>query len=496
MPASASAAPVRPEPSPAPPRLSQRIISAVSVTGIGSVLTMLAGTLANIAVARNGGPRGFATFVAANMLVFVTAAFCEASMALALAKYVAAEEEAGEHEMVRRMASTVLCVLALIGLIVGALVAANLRHLENALGVSYGSNFALVFPFVLVITLISYGAIGLYTGLLRPRMVLAITLAGPLSMLAYVLLRRIGQPLPLWGAVATSYTCSGLVAFYGLWRDRLPGRPLPLRELRPVVRELLPTSSFTFFTIFSTWSDRWIVGTQLGPIPLGLYAAAVAVIQAALRLPNNVAYLMVPAAAKVARRDSSQNARFSEEVLRVAGYFAMLVLIVLLLAAPVLVRLMFGPGFAAAIPALMLMTPSLVAAAITIPFLASFTGAHAAKRTTLLLMLTVPVRLSLLYVLTSLGGVAGTALATALADCALAIFCIYLSRRQGIPLPLHALREPFTAALPALVVGGLVLWVGGSSLLAAVLGLLLFLPFLWRAFQHGRARLANRVPEN
>jgi hypothetical protein len=39
---------------------------------------------------------------------------------------------------------------------------------------------------------------------------IAISLLGPLAMVAYVLLRRIEILwLPIWGAVAASYICSG-----------------------------------------------------------------------------------------------------------------------------------------------------------------------------------------------------------------------------------------------------------------------------------------------
>ena len=48
-------------------RLRRRIASAVSVTSLGSVLTMGLSTLASIAVARNGGPARYGNFVAATV---------------------------------------------------------------------------------------------------------------------------------------------------------------------------------------------------------------------------------------------------------------------------------------------------------------------------------------------------------------------------------------------------------------------------------------------
>jgi len=486
LPLQEGAPPIPPEPStlatPAP--LARRIASAVSVTGFGSVVTMLLTTLSGVAIARHGGPQGYAVFVAANMLIFVSASFCDCGLSLALAKHVAQQEEEGQHEAVRRLCTTTLGLMLFLTVWVALLVSLNLTRLEGQLlgpGLSLGTTFTLAFPFVLLLTVISYCASGIYYGLLRPRAELGIWISGPLAMLAYVVAYRFMPGLPIWGAAAASYACSGIVAGYQLWRDRLLGTPLPLAEMRPLINEIVPVIGFTFFTVFSTWSDRWIVGAQLGgAVSLGLYAAAVAVIQAALRVPTHIAYVLVPAAAKVSLQGAEKTARFNSQMMRAFGLFAILMMSVIWLAAPALVPLLFGPGFTPAIPALLLMTPSLLACAISYPFMSALTGSTRSYRATLLLALTVPPRLIFLWLFTKYYGLPGTALATALADSLLAVCCIVIARGAGITLPLRALIQPCLIGALSCGVGFTLIYCGTPQLIAIIPAVAIFVPALWR----------------
>src|SRR6185503_11559250 len=198
--------------------------------------------------------------------------------------------------------------------------------------VSFGFAFALTFPLVLLSAVISDCIQGIYFGLLRPRTVIGITVSGPAMALLYVLVRRSGVPLPIWGAVAALYLTSGLTAIGLMFRDRLLGPPVPLRELKPVFKDVAPVAAFTFFTVFSSWSDRWIVGTQLGSVAMGSYAAAIVVIQTALRIPTHVAYLLVPASSRAAWAITGNSAKLNNATLGLFASFAALTTVILLLA--------------------------------------------------------------------------------------------------------------------------------------------------------------------
>ncbi len=262
-------------------------------------------------------------------------------------------------------------------------------------------------------------------------------------MVAYILVRRAGYAeLPLWGAVATSYVTSGIVAWCWVWRDRLLGVPAAIGKLRPVLNDLLPAAAFICFTVFSSWGDRWIVGTQLGAIAMGTYAAAVVIIQATLRMPTQIAWVLVPAARRVALGGAEKSSRLNEAMIANFGLFSALATVVLCLAPATIMRVLFGAGFIKAAPVLLLMAPSVLASAISIPLISMLTGAERNRFVIYLLVLTTGPRLLLLLFFTRQWSITGTAAATVLAECLLAVCCILLGRKRGLKFPLRTLPRP------------------------------------------------------
>ncbi len=471
---------------------ARRLTSTVSITGIGSMMTMGVNTLASIGIARNGGPPGYAVFVTANMLVFVATTLCTFGLPVALAKHVAAEEEANRHEASRRVCATTLCAVLLLALAAGVSLSLSAIRIESYLNVDIGRGFAVALPLILLCAVVSDCAQGIYSGLLRPLPMIAISLLGPLMMVAYVLLRRMEILwLPIWGAVAASYVCSGLIACWLLWRDRLLAVPAALKELQPIVKDLLPAAAFIFFTVFSTWSDRWVVGSQLGAGAMGTYAAAVVVIHAALRMPTQIAWVLVPAATRAAIGSAEKSASLNRAMIGAFGLFAALVTVILMLAPAMIVRSIFGGGFVSAAPALLLMAPSLLASAVIIPFISALTGSTRNRFVLYLLVLTLAPRLLLLFFFTRQWSVTGTALATVVSDYLLAACCILLARKIGIKFPLQALLRPFLIGLAAYAVGFCALLSGAPPLLAIALALIIFAPFVWRM---ARPALSSLLP--
>ncbi len=463
------------------PRLSRRLASVVWMTGLGSVATMAVSTLASVAVARNGGPAGYATFITANMLIFVTAVLSSCGLPVALAKYVAREEERGHHEALRQSCTTTFILMLLSALVAGVVVSLNLSRLEQYLNVSIGDGFALAFPIILLCAATSDCVQGIYSGLLRPRSMIAITVAGPLAMIFYILVRRGGAPLPLWGAVAASYICSGVVAGYKSWRDKLLGAPALISEIRPILKDIAPAATFTFFTIFSTWSDRWIVGTQLGAIAMGSYTAAVLVIQAVLRVPTHIGYLLVPASTRMALGGVERIRKFNNIMIGIFGIFSALMMVVIMLAPTTIVRLLFGPGFSLAAPTLLIMALGLMASAVSIPFISALTGSTKNRLVIWLLALTLLPRILLLLFFTRRWSLLGTALATVLADYLLALCCLLLAHKIGIGFPLFPLLRSYLIGALILIAGLGALLLNVPQLVVVALAIAAFTPALWQA---------------
>jgi O-antigen/teichoic acid export membrane protein len=467
-----------------PPR---RLASVISLTGIGSALTLAISTLVNIGVARTQGPTGYAIFFTANMFVYVAAILFSCGLPLALSKHVASMEEQGHHDEVRRSAASVLLLLAIISVICGVgMMSIGLPLLEGYLNIILSRGFTMAYAPVLLFAMLSEGVQGIYSGLFRPRSVILITASGPLLMLVYLVLSSTLLPLPLWGAVATSYIGSGLVAIFKIIWDGLLGFP-SVRQIKPVLKDVAPSATFTFFTIFSAWSDRWIAAAYMTPLVSGSYFSAVVVINAILRIPTNIAYLLVPASARISMRGDENTRNFNRGIMWTYALFSVMAVVIIMLAPSAIVHLFFGQKFSLAAPALLFLTPSLLCYAISIPIMSALTGSHRNRLVIYLLGLTFLPRIYMLSYFTYHWSYVGTAFAKVMADALLALGCVLLARAIGISFPLRSQVKPFIAGVLAFGVGLGALLLEAPRGLALFLALLVFTPLVWKTVHGARA---------
>ncbi|HEX8173649.1 MAG TPA: polysaccharide biosynthesis C-terminal domain-containing protein [Pyrinomonadaceae bacterium] len=460
--------------------------SVISLTGAGSALTMGISTLVNITVARTSGPSGYAVFFTSNMLVYVAAILFSCGLPLALSKHVASMEEQGRHEELRHSAAAVLLLITIIAIVCGAGMIVGLPLLDDLLKLTISRGFAIAYAPVLLFAMLSEGIQGIYSGLFRPRSVIAIAVSGPLMMLLYIVVSITVFPLPLWGAVATSYVCSGLVAIFKLLHDRLVSTP-SLRRIRPVLKDVAPSATFMFFTIFSAWTDRWVAAVYMAPEVSGSYFSAVAIIHAVLRIPTNVAYMLVPASTRIALRGDEQSRNFNRAMMWTYGLFSAMVVVTIMLAPTMIVHLLFGRKFSLAAPALFFMTPSLLCSAISIPIIAALTGSDRNKLIIYLLGLTFLPRLFMLIYFTLHWSYVGTAFAKVATDALLALLCLLLSRGIGMGFPVKTLIVPFFAGALAFGCGLGALLLDAPQPAAVALAFLVFTPLLWKTVRQARA---------
>jgi O-antigen/teichoic acid export membrane protein len=361
-----------------------------------------------------------------------------------------------------------------LALLTGACMALNLPYFERQLNVQLGRSFALMLPLLLVCAVFSDGVQGIYYGMLRMKRAVSMAMVAPLAAILYILVRRVYTPIPIWGAVAAFYLSTAAAALFIILRDKLLATPSTLRKVAPLIRDLAPAAVFTLFMTFTVWSDRWIAGSNLGAMAMGSYAAAVVIIQAVLRIPKNMVLMLVPATARVATTGPEKSESFNRAMLNHFGLFTTVISVVLMLAPGLIVQTIFGPGFTFAAPALLLMTPSVLASAISIPFISVLTGSTRNRLVTYLIIFTTVPRIALLFIFTRLWSVMGTALATMLSDFLLALCCIVLARAANLNFPLRPLLRPFLLGVIAYSIGLGALLLGVPQLLAIILALLVF----------------------
>jgi O-antigen/teichoic acid export membrane protein len=477
---------------PAPDRplsLSRRVASVLSASGFSSAVTMLLTMATAVAVARQEGPRGYAQYVAANMVIFVTATLVECGVTVALAKHVARREAEHDHEEVRSLATMVIRLFSLLAFAVGLGMAFFVPAIEDALHISFGAGFAIALAPTLALTLTWYCAHAVFVGLLRPYPTIMLTLTGPTFTFAYIVIRRYVYPLPLWGAVVVTYVASGLLAILLLARADLFKAQPKLRSLLPIVRDLPSGAAFTFFVMFSGWSDRFIVASRLGPQFMGLYAAAVAVIQAALRMPSSLARTLVSASAKAGVKGEETRSRLVAETIQAFGFFLGPIIVIAALLSRQILLIFFGPGFAPAADVLRLMLPGLAAGAIIVPAISALTGSERAGRVATLLVGSVPIRIFLIFWLTGRLGLSGAAIAMSLTDVLLAAACLWAGRRAGLSVPARAFLRPAALTIAALT-AGVILMSFIPTPVAAILALSIFVPDIWIVGRRIRAMYA------
>ncbi len=464
------------------PHLSQRMAGAVSSTGIGALATLFLSALSNIAIARGGGPQQYAVFVAANMIVFLATHLGLFGVPWTLTKLAATAQETHQPTRLRRGVATGVVIALILGGIIGTLLAINLTQLSKALDIHFAHSLAFWLPLALVSAMIAENVGSIYFGLLRTERTYAIGITGQIALIAFVLLRREVTQWPVWGAVIISALSSGGLALFFVSRDKLWGRPLPVGELRALLQDIPTSAGLTLYTIFATWVDRWAVGLMLGGANLGFYSAAVSLFQIALRVPSNISKLSHPitlkstqtAGGQTPNASNSQPLHWMETMTEGFGLCAALVAVMIWLAAPELVTLVYGVGFAESAPLLRLLTPSLLAAALVVPGMLALAGSPGSRWLTPLLLTSVAVRLMLLPTATHLWGLPGVALATVASDLFHALGYAWVARRTGLPLPLRALVKPLALSALAYAIGWFIMRLGLPAMPSALIAITVF----------------------
>lgn len=348
----AAAAPVHPAPQAT--GLTEGVTATRNALTLGAtmVVGMAVSLLVRLAVVRALGPEAFGRFrfaeIAAEM-VFVGLTLGVDT----LLRREAALDPARAHGFLR----AILLLRVVAGAVLVTVIAAVLALLERG-GAVVGLFLVLGAAQVLLVLNNSYTALEHATG--RVAWVARVTLLFKLLWAALVLAAARWAPSALLFALVLLAVEALRLARLGA-RHAREGRGGPRPDLRTAGEAAL--QSLPFFVNFLAYSlyarvGVWWLGATSASEEVGWYGAASTLAALAMLGMPLISWVLVPASTRAARRDPAEAAGLFEGALRLALLVAVPVSLVVGLAAPAWVRLLFGDAYVPAAVPLRFLAPT------------------------------------------------------------------------------------------------------------------------------------------
>jgi PST family polysaccharide transporter len=225
-------------------------------------------------------------------------------------------------------------------------------------------NQVLLWPAILWALSMAFSLNWYYQGLERMALVARWeTAARALSLVGIVALVR--SPADTWkvlviqGCLLSAAVMVELVAAYREVRFRVPSGPLVWRTLQSGSSMFLLSGALSFYTI----GNAFILGLFASPTIVGYYAGAEKIGKAAATLLYPITQALFPRMSHLASTAHGEAARLARTSLYLVGAAGCAVGSIVFLTAPILVRVLLGPGFEASVVVLRILAllPPLVA---------------------------------------------------------------------------------------------------------------------------------------
>ena len=309
---------------------------------------------------------------------------------------------------------------------------------------------ALVFAHFVLATAVATASSLLQAMQRMPRYALGLVLDRALALAAILVLARLGE-LDAVRVLACLVLSSALVAaflFASIGRRTLmPIRVDPAR-VTAVWRFSLPLIATSWVGLFgSQWLDYLVIRTYLPLSELGLYALAYQLAGVLQQMTSVVATLLLPRYSLLTFGGNDEEVR--RIVGRVVPYWLIgyaLALCAALVVVPPAIGLLFGQGFAGAVPAFRLLVVASMALALHNAFTPVLTAHERLWRLSFVVLASVVVNVGLDLVFVPAYGIAGAAAATLLSYGTSAVAVLVVTERT---LSLPALRHA-SVALPVI----------------------------------------------
>jgi O-antigen/teichoic acid export membrane protein len=304
---------------------------------------------------------------------------------------------------------------------------------------------------------ISISLLGVELGKLQFRRFNLYQLFNPLIYLSVLLLlwsiHAVTIANVIWASLAGTVSVTALLLFH--LRKAALRRPSQ-SEARRILRTAWSFHATALLVLVTTQVDRFVAITLLDNRAVGLYVAALAIASAGIGIISTSFHtLMFPS---VARREKDVQGDYLAKGLRYAMFLIVTCSLLLATSVPIVLPLLFGPDFRAAVAPGVLLVMAYVPLALRQIIVRTLRGIGDAKTGTAAESISIAVFLVLSWPLTLRWQLNGLSVALLVGNCAaLAYLTWHLSARLGIPpkrwwgLDIGTLTEAFQrmrAALP------------------------------------------------
>lgn len=321
-------------------------------------IATLLGALIVVAAARLLGPAGKGTLTLLVMIPVLTTAFLHLGIGQATVFHAPRQ---GRGELVAT-SGFLIAALGVLGVAAALLLALGpLRPLFRGVPPAWIILMCAAVPIALSYDLLAALLQALYRIDARNLMVLACPAVNLALLLALAGPARMGVK---GGMIAWVLAYLAAATVGAAWMAAIVP-PAQLRFDAGLGRRLLDFGARTYWgallNMLNARFDFLLVGFLLGPADLGLFTVAVYVAELLWKLPEAVGLVLQP---RVARLSEDEARRFTPRVVRLLLPLLLLAALLVAAAGAPLVRIVFGPAFRGAAPALLILLPGFVAAAV------------------------------------------------------------------------------------------------------------------------------------
>jgi O-antigen/teichoic acid export membrane protein len=449
-------------------RAGPLVIQGGLLRGAGFVANTLIALLGIALVTRHLGVADFGRFQTILSLITVVGTVTDAGMAtLGLREY--SQRTAGERDRLMEALLGLRLVLTLIGAAIAVAI---------AIAVGYDWDLALG---------TALAGIGLTLTVVQTT--LTIPLAAEMRNMAFTMIDLLRQVLTVAGYVVLVVLGAGVAAFLGvtvpvgivmlvaaalLVRGKVPLRPaFRLADWRRLARAAAAFAMATAVGTIYLYTAQILTAVVTDPRETGLFSASFRVFMVGAMIPGMLVAVAFPLLSRAARDDSARLAYALQRLVDTTAILGFGTALGLVVAAPVVIEVMAGDGFADAVPVLRIHAITLVATFLLSPFGFALLSLHAHREILGANLVALAVMLTAVVILARAMGSEGAALGAVLGELTLLVGYL-VGLRRAAPMVVPSPGRPARAFAAAAFAGGIGLIPSLSTWAAAVIALIAY----------------------